>query len=206
MAPMHETFFINSVEHFSYIAIFFFAIFAGYLIPLPEEIILLIVGYMASVRLVHLTPAIFVVIIALIIGDNILFYLASKNNKHVHKLIHEVLSLKIMKDQELMKKHVGKTVFLSRFFPFLRFVGPIFAGYVKAKENVFQFYNTLAIAIYTPLVIGIGFFFHDYFDWIVGQINKFRHIGVILIWIIVGLVISRIVDYIFRKVNRGEEK
>jgi membrane-associated protein len=202
---MHEAFFITSVEHFSYVAIFFFAIFAGYLIPLPEEIILLIVGYMASVRLIHLTPAIFVVIIALIIGDNILFTLARKNNKHVHRLVNEVLSLKIMKNRELMKKHIGKTVFLSRFFPFLRFVGPIFAGYVKASESVFQFYNTSAIIIYTPLVIGIGFYFNNYFNYIVGNIEKVRHIGVILVWIIVGLIITRVVDYIFRKVNPDEE-
>lgn len=199
---MQELYFINSVEHFSYIAIFLFCIFSGYVIPLPEEILLLIVGYMASSHIVHLIPAIMVVIVAIIIGDNILYRLTLKNNKHVRKLIHEVLSLKIfIRKRALMERHVGTAIFVSRFFPFLRFVGPIFAGYIKAKEKTFVFFNTLAILIYVPIVISIGYFFNGSFDWLLNQFGRMRHTTIILAWIIVGLIITRIVDYIFRKVH-----
>ena len=199
---VQEIYFINSVEHFSYIAIFFFCIFSGYIIPLPEEIILLIVGYMASSHIIHLIPATFVVIIAIIIGDNMLYRLTLKNNKHVSKLVNEVLSLKIfIKKKALMERHVGTAIFVSRFFPFLRFVGPIFAGYIKAKEKTFVFFNTLAIVIYVPLIIFIGFFFNNSFDWVINQFGRLRHITIIFAWVIIGLIITRIVDYIFRKVN-----
>ncbi len=199
---MHDAFFISSVEQFSYLGIFLFAIFSGYIIPVPEEIILLIVGYMASARFIHLTPAIFVVIIAFIIGDNVLFRLTKKNNKFVTKLIHEVLSLKLfIKHKKFFEKHVKMTVFVTRFLPFMRFVGPIFAGYVKLEEETFMFFNTLAIVIYAPLVIWIGYFFNQYFDQIVGEIGKVRHTAVILLWIIIGLVITRVVDYAFRKAD-----
>lgn len=198
----HDTFFISTIEQFSYLGIFFFAIFSGYIIPVPEEITLLIVGYMASMRIIHLTPAIFVVIIAFIIGDNILFRLVLKNNKFVEKLIHDVLSLKfIVKHKEFLEKHMHFTIFFTRFFPFLRFVGPVYAGYAKAKESVFMTFNTLAIIIYAPIVMSIGYLFHQDFNQIVGQIVRIRHIGVILIWIIVGLIITRITDYFFRKTN-----
>ena len=76
---MHDTFFIASIEQYSYLAIFIFALFSGYFIPIPEEIILLITGYMARSHLIHLTPAIFVVVVAFIIGDNILFKLTLLN-------------------------------------------------------------------------------------------------------------------------------
>ncbi len=198
---MHEIFFINSVEHFSYLGIFVFAIFSGYLVPIPEEIILLIVGYMVSIEFIHFIPALIVVIIAFIIGDNILFRLTIKNNKHVNKFINEVLSLKIIsKNKALFEKHINLTIFVSRFVPFLRFVGPVFAGYVKAKEKTFMLFNTLAIVIYTPFLIWAGYFFHDSFIQISGQLLKARHIIIILVWIIVGLIITRIVDYVFRKV------
>src|SRR5689334_20177690 len=136
---MHEIAFINSVEQFSYLGIFIFAIFSGNIVPIPEEIILLIVGYMASVGFIHFLPAVFVLIIAFIVGDNILFRLTLKNNKHVTKFIHEVLSLKlVIKHKALFEKHIGLTIFISRFFPFLRFISPVFAGYVKAKEKTFM--------------------------------------------------------------------
>jgi membrane protein DedA with SNARE-associated domain len=194
--------FINYVEHFSYLAIFAFSLFAGYIIPFPEEVLLLIVGYMASVGFIHLTPAIFVVVVAIVIGDNILYRLTLKNNKHVTKLVHEVLSLKILiKKKDFIEKHLGTAIFISRFIPFLRFIGPVFAGYIKAKEKTFLLFNTLAIIIYVPIVIFIGYRFSDYFDWIVVELSKLRHFTMFLIWIIVGLIITRIVDYIFRKVH-----
>lgn len=197
---MHEIAFINSVEQFSYLGIFIFAIFSGYIVPVPEEIILLIVGYMANVGFVHFLPATFVVIIAFIMGDNIVFRLTLRSNKFVTKFIHEVLSLKfIIHHRAFLEKHIGLTIFISRFIPFLRFISPVFAGYVKAKEKTFMLFNTLAIVIYTPFMICVGYFFHEYFNQIVDQIGKVRHIAIILLWIIIGLVISRITDYIFQK-------
>ena len=196
---MHYVFLITYVERFSYLAIFFLALFSGYFIPIPEEIILLITGYMASAHLIHVTPAIFVVVIAFVIGDNILFKLALKNNKHVAKLIHEVLSLKIVaKRRSFLEEHIGATIFASRFLP-LRFVGPVFSGYVKAKQNTFMFFNTLAIIIYAPFVIWVGYFFNGYFGQIAQEIGRIRHVLFIVVLVIVGLLISRAVDYYFNK-------
>ena len=197
---MHEILFINSVEQFSYLGIFLFALFSGYILPIPEEIILLIVGYMASIGYVHLLPAIFVVIIAFIIGDNVVFRLTLHNNKHVTKFINEVLSVKLIaRHKSFFEKNIGLTVFLFRFVPFLRFISPVFAGYVKAKEKTFMLFNTLAIVIYAPFMIWIGFFFHESFGDIVNQIGRVRHIAIIFLWIIVGLVITRITDYVFKQ-------
>ena len=200
MHNAHELFFMSTIEQFSYLGIFLFAIFAGYIVPIPEEIILLIVGYMASLQYIHLLPAIFVVIIAFLIGDNIIFRLTLRNNKHVTKFINEVLSLKIIaKHKPFFEKHIELTTFIFRFIPFLRFVSPVFAGYTKTKEKTFMLFNTLAIVIYAPFVIWIGYFFHDNFNQIVSQIGRVRQIIVIFVWVIVGLLITRITDYIFRK-------
>ncbi len=193
---MHDAFFIASVEHYSYLAIFFFALFSGYFIPIPEEIILLITGYMAQSHLIHLTPTIFIVVVAFVIGDNILFKLTLRNNKHVSKLIHEVLSLRIIsKKRAFLEKHIGATIFVSRFIPFLRFVGPVFSGYVKAPEKTFMLFNTLAIVVYAPFVIWVGYFFNDYLGKIVMEIGRIKYVLFIFILIVAGLLISRIVDY-----------
>lgn len=202
---MQDAIFINSVEHFSYLGIFIFALFSGYFIPIPEEIILLITGYMAWSNVIHLPPAIFVVVIALIIGDNILFRLTLKHDKHVSRLLHEVLSIKIiLKRKEFLEKHVGATIFVSRFIPFMRFVGPVFAGYVKADEKKFMLFNTLAIMIYASFVIWVGFFFNEYLGYISMEIGKVKHAISILVLVLAGLLISRAVDSYFN--NKEEVK
>jgi membrane protein DedA with SNARE-associated domain len=205
--PTHPADIISSIEQFSYIAIFLFALGAGYVIPVPEEIILLITGYMASEQFIHLTPAIFIVILAFIIGDNILYRLTLRNNKHVTKLINEVLSIKfIARHKPTLEKHINTTIFATRFVPFLRFVGPVFAGYTKTKEKTFMVFNTLAIIIYAPIVTFIGYYFHNYFTLIVNDIGRVRHVAVIFLWIIIGLVITRIVDYVFKKDEEANGK
>ena len=202
----HDMIFITSIEHFSYLAIFCFALFSGYFIPIPEEIILLITGYMAWARIIHLTPAIFVAILAFIIGDNILFKLTLKHNKHVEKLIHEVLSLKIVaRHRPFLEKYLGMTIFVTRFFPFLRFVGPVFSGYVKADETKFMIFNTLAIIIYAPFVILVGFFCNQYFGQIIFEIAKVKHVIFVFIMIIIGLLISRTIDYYFNKIDSAKQ-
>ena len=203
---MHEANFIMYMEHFSYLTLFIFALFSGFIIPIPEEIILLVTGYLARSHVIHLTPAIFIVIIAFIIGDNILFKLTLKNNHHVEKLIHEVLSIKyIANNREFFHKHIGATIFASRFIPFFRFVGPVFSGYIKAKEQTFLLFNALAICIYAPFVLWIGYFFGQYYSQIVVGIGRVKHVLFILISIIIGLLITRAVDGYFNKLDREQK-
>ncbi len=123
-----------------------------------------------------------------------------KNDKHVEKFIHEVLSLKIIsRRKEFLEKHIPLTIFVSRFIPFLRFVGPVFAGYMKASEKTFMLFNTLAIVIYAPLVVCLGFFLDDYFSQILFKLQKVEHILFIFILVVFGLFVTRAIDYFLNK-------
>ena len=202
---MQQAFVIASVSHFSYLAIFFFAFFAGTVVPIPEEVILLIAGYLASEAVVRLIPAICIAILALVVFDNILFRLTLANSKRVEKLIHEVLSMKLIAGhREFLEKHINFAVFFTRFVPFVRFVGPVFAGYVRASKQAFMLFNTLAIVIYATVWVMLGYAFHNDFTLIVAQVSILRHVAVVLVWIVIGLIISRIVDYILQKRAEGK--
>ena len=199
---MSEFFFIDALSNLPYLGIFLFAIFSGYIVPIPEEIILLIVGFMASAGIVHPFPATIILMVAFILGDNILYRLVLKNNKLVTTLINEVLSLKIItKHREFFEKHIRWAIFITRFIPFMRFVGPVFAGYMKVREKTFMTFNTLAIILYTSFLMWVDYSFHSYFARIVDDIMKVRHMAIILIWIVVGFIITRILDYVLKKSN-----
>ena len=76
---------------------------------------------------------------------------------------------------------------------------------MKVKEKTFMFFNTLAIIIYAPFVIWVGYFFNQYFGQIVIEVSKARHLLFILVLIVVGLLISRTVDYLFNKADSSKE-
>ena len=89
---MHEIF--TYVQHFSYLGIFIAAIFSGYIIPIPEEVLLLTLGYISSTGYIQLIPLISLILVAFILSDYLVYRLTLQNNKYVDKFVQEVLNIK----------------------------------------------------------------------------------------------------------------
>jgi membrane protein DedA with SNARE-associated domain len=202
---MHEIF--GFIQHFSYLGIFFTAIFSGYLIPVPEEVLLLTVGYMASLNYISVIPAIILIIIAFIISDYIVYKLARNNSKYVNKFVQEVLNIKIInKHRSWFEKNIGFTIFLFRCIPLMRFVGPVFSGYLKVKSKVFLFFNSLANIVCAPVIILVGYSLNHYTLYIIEYTKNFRHFLSIFFWIFIGFIIVRIIEYIYKKYIKLDKK
>lgn len=137
----------------------------GYLIPFPEEIFLLVVGYIAGTGVYNIYLATLFALLGVLSGDNVLFFLSKyKASKLVDKLQKRLDKHKIMKYRHLMKKHIGKTIFTLKFIVGLRIFSPFLAGSMRVKWSVFQFYNFLAVAIYIPILVFLGYHFHNKID------------------------------------------
>lgn len=162
---------IDYIQHFSYLAIFIITFFAGYIIPIPEEIILLVTGYLASQSIISLPIAIAICVTSLILSDNLLFRLCLTENCFVKKMHDRVFRLKLMKYRDNMIKHIDKTIFVSRFTPFLRFVGPVVAASIKTPKKDFFVFNTFAVLIYAPVLILIGYIFSNHLKILIGHIE-----------------------------------
>jgi membrane-associated protein len=78
---------LTFIEHYSYAGIFIAAIFSGYIIPIPEEVLLLTIGYTASTNFIHIVPVIILVVVAFILSDFIVYRLTIGNSKYVDKFI-----------------------------------------------------------------------------------------------------------------------
>lgn len=187
----------NYLDAFSYLGIFVLLLLSGYIIPVPEEIILLLVGYMASAGYFGLAGAIIISIIAVLAGDNIIYRLSSHGSRWVHRLKCRLRHKKLRAYEKLMKNHVGKTVFLSRFVVGLRFLGPLLAGSMKIRWRTFQVFNLIAILIYVPLLVLIGYFFHSQLAAIITRVELARHVVFVLIAIMVALAISWVVNRLY---------
>jgi membrane protein DedA with SNARE-associated domain len=197
------------IHHFSYLGIFIAAIFSGYIIPVPEEVLLLTVGYAASTGYINLIFTIILVIVAFIISDFIVFKLTIKNDKYVDKFIQDVLEIKfISKHRAWFEKNIGVTIFVFRCIPLMRFVGPVFSGYLKVKDRTFLFFNSLANMFCAPIIILVGYFARRYTAQIAIQLNGFRYSTSIIFWIFIGFIVTRIGEHFYkmRKARINKEK
>ncbi len=192
---------LNYVDNFSYLAIFILAFFSGYLIPIPEEIILIIIGYLCTplLGIMSLPVAIIVCIVSLICSDNLLFHILHHDNRFTKKLREKVFSLQLMKHRNRMEKHIDKTIFLSRFTPFLRFVGPVLAASIKTNKKQFFIFNSLAVIIYTPILILLGYVFSAHLPFLVHKLERIHHFVVIGFWAFIGLVITFLINQYLKR-------
>ncbi|MFA6535993.1 MAG: DedA family protein [Candidatus Paceibacterota bacterium] len=185
--------------HLSYLGIFLSAIFSGGITFFPEEIVLITAGYVSSTGSLNLYAAVLVCVVAMILSDTILFGLARRNNKHIKTLRYYAGKVKITRNLEFVRAHLKKFVFVAKFLPLFRFVGPIMAGTLKMKPYLFQIYNLFAIVLYTLLYAGIGYIFHSQFLVLVSKFENVRHGIFVFVMFILGVA-----SYIFvhNKIDR----
>lgn len=174
-------------SHLSYLGIFLSAIFSGGITFFPEEIVLITAGYVSSAGDLNFSGVIGVCILAMVISDSVLFILARQNNRHIKKLRYYAGKVKITRNLGFVRTHLKKFVFVAKFLPLFRFVGPIMAGTLKMKPYLFQIYNLLAIVVYTVLYTGIGFVFDNQFLMVVSKFEAVRHSIFVAVMFVLGV-------------------
>ena len=188
---VNTQFFINYLEQFSYLGIFISIALSGYIIPVPEEILLLLIGYISGVGLNNVYIALLASIIGVLLGDNILFWLSRyRGSKLIDKLKRKIRKNEVMKYKNLMKQHIGKTIFILRFIVGLRFFGPFLAGSLKVRWKTFQLYNFLAFLIYVPIMVFLGFHFHKQLALLITEFEIIRHLVFLTFLTFLGFLIS----------------
>ena len=138
-----QTYFDYST-HFSYLLIFLLPALGGHVIPIPEEVVLLLAGYLAGEAVNNLYLTMAVAFAGVLTGDNVLFWLSRKGSHIVNKLKNKLPARIVNKYQNMIQTHLRKTIFLGRFVVGLRFLSPILAGSNRVPWTTFQFYNLLS--------------------------------------------------------------
>jgi len=145
---------IPYVAELSYLAIFVVILLnsSGFL-PIPEEIILLIIGCFVFENVFSFWPAVFVAMASVILVDNIHFYLAS----HGHCILtHFVNRRLIARMQGAVNSYGPYAVFFARFIPGTRVVNAWVAGTSGMRQKNFFFADALSAMIQTPIVVWVG--------------------------------------------------
>lgn len=199
----HAESIIQIIQGFSYFGIFGFVMFVGYLIPIPEEIALLAIGYIASVGPLKLPLAIAISAAGVIIGDNILFLLSLHGSKYVERLKNKLRKNKLIHYEHVMHEHIGKTIFFIRFIVGLRFFGPVLAGMLKVKWRRFFLINAAASFIHAMFFITLGYFFHRRFLVLVTQVEIIRHVLFFFSATLFGILIAKVVGDKYLKKNKS---
>lgn len=184
---------IDQLGPLTYVGIWGVSIFSNVLIPVPEEAVLLVLGYLAGGPRFDMYILFPVVLSGLLLSDIVMYFFSRRGNKIVSAFYDKVFASRLESRKEWIDKHMNKVIFFSRFLVQLRFLGPFFAGQAGVPFRKFLMLDFLALVIYTPLYLFIGFYFRSRIDFITNGIGIVRNI---IIVVVLGLAMFSLLRFI----------
>ena len=180
---------LGAIKNHSYLGIFVFSVFVGYLIPIPEAVLLLLIGFVAKANGINPWLAIVVSGVGAIVGDNILYRLSFFGNKYVERFNKKMRSHKLIQYEHLVTENIGSTIFFLRFIAGVRFFGPVISGTLGIKWKKFFTYNALATILHAALFILLAFYTRRRIVALITEIEIVHNILLFSSVLIVGLLV-----------------
>lgn len=148
------------ISHWGYYAIFVLVVFGNMGVPLPEETVLVIAGYMVWRGELSLVIVLVVGIVSAAVGDNIGYWLGRRFgrtalDRHATWILGHPERLSAMR--RFVERRGALAVVVARFVPGLRFAAGPLAGALGMPLKAFLAANLFGAGIYVPVVVGIGY-------------------------------------------------
>jgi membrane protein DedA with SNARE-associated domain len=148
------------LEHWRYPAIFLVVILGNVGLPVPEESVLALAGFLAARGRLHLPGVLAVGALAAIIGDNLGYWAGRRYGREALARYGRYVWItpdRLAKASAAMTRHGGLAVFAARFVPGVRsLAGPV-AGATGMRALTFVVSNALGALAYVPYAVGLGY-------------------------------------------------
>jgi membrane protein DedA with SNARE-associated domain len=148
------------LDHWGYVAIFAVVVLGNIGLPLPEETVLVLAGYMVWSGDLNLPAVLVVGIGSAVVGDNIGYWLGRRYGRailprYARWVLGHPERLKTM--EAFIERRGPFAVFVARFIPGIRFMAGPLAGGLGMRVLPFLAANVLGAFVYVPTMVGIGY-------------------------------------------------
>lgn len=147
----------------AYLTVFGVLVACGLGVPLPEDISLILGGYLAHTGAANLPIMMVVGLLGILIGDSMIFAAGRRvgNGASVQRgfLARIVTPEKRAKVEHLFQKHGHKVVMIARFMPGVRAVTYFTAGSARMPYARFILWDGLAALVSAPVFVYLGYYF-----------------------------------------------
>lgn len=187
---MTDNFFVNFLQHAPYVGLFAVLFIAGLGVPLPEDIPLLVSGWLVYKGRADLIVMMSVGLIGVLVGDTLLFSMGRRYGSHIleHKWLRRIAPPALLHRAEaLFAAHGAKIIFVARFMPGIRSVIFLTAGVFRVPRFKFMAIDGSAAVLSVPLLIYLGYRFGGAFDRLAEAVRQGQLVGVGILALIVAV-------------------
>jgi membrane protein DedA with SNARE-associated domain len=167
--------FSTFIGRFGYIGIVIWFVTFDQLAPLPEEISLLILGYLSAKGIFYPILAGIASLIPFLIIDSIYFFLAKKGNAFIKKKLKGFASTMNPYKQKL-QTNFPKTMFILCFIPRMRLFTPVLAASLKVPYKKFLLFDALTLCFFISVYLSLGYLFHESLSSVIQKTKGLQNI------------------------------
>ncbi len=185
------------IGHWGYLAIFVSVLLGNLGIPVPEEAILLLAGYLVWAGKLWLPAVLALGIVSAAAGDNLGYWIGRHYGRiaierHVRWIF--LTPQRLLSMQRFVSKYGAFGVFIARFLPGLRFMAGPLAGIALMPFTRFFISNVLGGAVYVPVAVAlgyaIGYGLGSYVDRFERVMGKVEHVVLIAVGICAMVILG----------------
>jgi membrane protein DedA with SNARE-associated domain len=145
------------IDAWGYAAIFLVVVLGNVGLPVPEETVLTIGGYLAWQGKLRLGLVVMVATLSAVVGDNMAYWLGRRYGQRVLHRMMAAAPRRVEWARQFVARHGMLAVFLARFVTGLRFMAGPIAGSTGLGPGRFFVANLLGAVVYAPVVVGAGY-------------------------------------------------
>lgn len=178
----------NLIIHWGYPAIFFFVFLGNLGLPVPEESVLMLAGFLVWNGDLKFVIATAVAIVSAVSGDNLGYWIGYRYGTKAALRYRRWLFItpdRASRMREYIDRYGATGIFLARFFPGARFMAGPLAGTASMPFRRFFIANLLGTLAYVPLMValgyGIGVGLGDFVRWIERVFGRLEYVALLII-------------------------
>jgi membrane protein DedA with SNARE-associated domain len=177
------------IASWGYPAIFLIVTLGNIGLPVPEETVLIVAGYLAWQGYLQLSVVLVVGVVSAVAGDNVGYWLGRRYGQAAVERLAGWLGLggeRMASMRRFVARYGAAGVFLARFFPGLRFLAGPLAGASGLGLRPFFVANVLGAAVFVPYGVGLGYAVGYGLNTYVTEIRHVERVA--LVAVLLGLV------------------
>ena len=166
------------IAHWGYAAIFLAVLLGNVGLPLPEESIILLSGYLAWRGTLSLPAVIVVGIVSAVVGDNIGYWIGREGGRPLLLRYGRYVFLsrrQIRRAEQFFARHGHRAVFFGRFIAGIRFLAGPLAGVSRMRVGQFVAYNASGAVVYVSVVTLVGYMAGGHLHAVLADLKRAEH-------------------------------
>lgn len=178
---------LRIIDNYGYVALFFVLWLGFFGLPVPNEVIVMSSGFVASKSYLLPIPAFAVTYAGVICSLTTLYLLGKFFHDTVYKRIKKFKKVEVYMKQStrLIEQHGSFALMFSYFLPGVRHFVPFLAGQSDMPYRTFALYGYSTTFVWTSVLFVSGYFFGQHIDEIISFIYSYGIISFTIITVVV---------------------